>query len=529
MKNILLAILSGLLLAVSWPTYGFPLFLFFGFVPLLVIEYNIRYKKRSKITIFGLAFLSFFIWNIITTWWIYNSSAFGMWVAEIVNTLMMTIVFWTYHVVAKKTNFTISTIFLACFWMSYEYLHLEWQVSWPWLNLGNGFASFSSWIQWYEYTGTFGGTLWIWIVNIGIFKSVLLFIEHKDKTILYRSAIRNGLLILIPILISVIILKTYTEKGKEIEVLLLQPNINPYTEKYNTSDKRVGELLTTLTNSEITDNTDFIIAPETVFADNNRLHQFSNSTAKKTAENILRIYPNAHFLSGISLIDVFNDPSRIRPQTNIHRENLFYDDYNSAFFVRPNGTNELYHKSKLVVGVENFPYQSILKPILGDVMIDLGGTVAKKTTQENREVFFTQDSTGVGTMICYESIYGEFTTGYVKNGADFLSIITNDAWWGNTQGHRQHLSFAKLRAIETRRSIARSANTGISAIINQTGTVVSSLGYEKQGVLKGTLKTNDKVTFYVKAGDYIARISIFLAVFIFLFSVTRRKQKIAKP
>ncbi len=527
MKNILLAILSGLLLAISWPTYGFPLFLFFGFTPLLVAEYGVRKEKYSKLKVFGLAFIAFFIWNMITTWWIYNSSAFGMWFAEIVNTLMMTIVFWIYHIVAKKTNFTISTLFLACFWMSFEYLHLQWQISWPWLNLGNGFASFTSWIQWYEYTGTFGGTLWVWIVNIGVFKSVLLFLEHRDKTILYRAAIRNGLFILIPILISFVILKTYTEEGKDIEVVLLQPNINPYTEKYNTSDKRVGELLTTLTNSEITESTDFVIAPETVFADNNRLHQFSNSTAKKTAGNILKMYPNANFLSGISLIDVFNDPSRIRTQTNIYKENVFYDDYNSAFFVRPDGTDELYHKSKLVVGVENFPYQSILKPILGDVMIDLGGTVAKKTTQEDREVFFTKDSIGVGTMICYESIYGEFTTGYIKSKANFLSIITNDAWWGNTQGHRQHLSYAKLRAIETRRSIARSANTGISAIINQTGSVVTSLGYEKQGALKGTLKTNDKVTFYVKAGDYIARIAVFLAIFIFLFSVTRRKQKIA--
>ncbi|GAA4274424.1 hypothetical protein GCM10022258_37200 [Aquimarina gracilis] len=410
--------------------------------------------------------------------------------------------------------------------MSFEYFHLQWQVSWPWLNLGNGFANFPSWIQWYEYTGTFGGTLWIWIVNIGVFKSILLFLEHKDKTILYRSAIRNGLIILIPIIISVIILKTYEEDGEEIEVLILQPNIDPYTEKYNTTDNRISKLLTSLTNTEITENTNFILAPETVFADNNRLHNFSKSIAKRTGQDIVKAYPNAHFLSGISLIDVFNDPSRIRQQTNIYKENIFYDDYNSAFFVRPDGTDELYHKSKLVVGVENFPYQSILKPIVGDVMIDLGGTVAKKTTQDDREVFFTRDSIGVGTMICYESIYGEFTTGYVRNKASFLAVITNDAWWGNTQGHKQHLSYARLRAIETRRSIARSANTGISAIINQTGTIVDQLGYEKQGALKGKLKTNDKITFYVKAGNYIARIAIFLTVFIFLFSMTRRRGKV---
>ncbi|GAA4107357.1 apolipoprotein N-acyltransferase [Aquimarina addita] len=523
MKNILLAISAGLLLSIGWPTYGFPLTLFFGFVPLLITEYRIRNNTYHKSQVFGFSFLTFFIWNMITTWWIYNSTPFGMWFAEIVNSLLMALVFLTYHIVARRATFTVSSIFLICIWMSFEYLHLHWEFSWPWLNLGNGFAHFTSWIQWYEYTGTFGGSLWILIVNIGVYKSLLLYLEHKNTSVLYRAALRNGLIILIPILISYLILSTYEEDGKNVEVLILQPNINPYTEKYNTTDDRVGELLTSLITKEITQNTDFIIAPETVFADNNRLKNFQYSMAKKTAELVLSQYPKTNFLSGISLVDVFKDPAKVHPQTNLHQRGFFYDNYNSAFLVRPDGSNELYHKSKLVVGVENFPYQSVLQPILGDAMIDLGGTVSKKTTQSDREVFFSKDSLGAAPIICYESIYGEFVTGYVRNKADFLAIITNDAWWGKTQGHQQHLAYAKFRAIETRRSIARSANTGISAIINQTGNIVSTLDYEEQGVLKETLKTNDKITFYVMAGDYIARVSIFLMIFIFLFSVTKRR------
>ena len=177
-----------------------------------------------------------------------------------------------------------------------------------------------------------------------------------------------------------------------------------------------------------------------------------------------------------------------------------------------------------MVGVENFPYQDILKPVLGDVMIDLGGTVAMKTTQPDREVFTLKDSVSTAPIICYESIYGEYVTGYVKNGAQFLSIITNDAWWGNTAGHRQHASYAKLRAIETRRSVARSANTGISEIIDPTGKVTHKLGYEKQGTLSGKIILNDEITFYALHGDYIARISKFLALFIFLFAIVGFKR-----
>lgn len=526
MKHIIFAIATGLLLATGWPTYGFPLFLFFSFVPLLIAEYQLRYQKHHNLKVFGVAFLGLFIWNMITTWWIYNSTPFGMWFAEFVNTLLMALVFLIYHFIARRATFTVASFFLASIWMSFEYLHLEWQFSWPWLNLGNGFASFTSWIQWYEYTGTFGGSLWIWLVNIGVFKSVLLYLEHKDKTILYRSALRNGLIILIPMLISLLILATYKEEGKDIEVILLQPNINPYTEKYNTTDKRVSELLKKLAIPAITKNTNFVIAPETVFADNTRLKRFSTSIAKKTGVELVLEADSLNFLSGISMFDAFKDSTRVHDQTNIHRKGFFYDDYNSAFFVRPDYSYELYHKSKLVVGVENFPYQKLLKPLLGDAMIDLGGTVAKKTTQPDREVFFTKDSIGAAPIICYESVYGEFVSGYVRNGAHFLSIITNDAWWDNTQGHQQHLAYAKLRAIETRRSVARSANTGISAIIDQKGNIINQLEYEQQGALKGTLKTNDRITFYTKTGDFIARAALFLAGFIFLFSITKRRGKI---
>ena len=220
----------------------------------------------------------------------------------------------------------------------------------------------------------------------------------------------------------------------------------------------------------------------------------------------------------------FQDPGLVTGQSNQIGPGDWYDDYNSAFLVNANDSVHFYHKSKLVVGVENFPYQEVLRPLLGNVMIDLGGTVAMKTTQKERGVFEFNNQEKVAPIICYESVYGDYVTGYVRNGADFLAIITNDAWWGNSQGHKQHLSYAKLRAVENRRAIARSANTGISAFINEKGHIVSSLGYEEQGALRGQVSLNQRLTFYTKYGDYIARISQFLALFIFLFAMVKWKR-----
>ncbi|RKS45164.1 apolipoprotein N-acyltransferase [Gillisia mitskevichiae] len=526
MKNLLYAILSGILLAFAWPTYGFPLLLFFGFVPLLYLEYKLRSSsgKSIKLKVLGYGYLSFFIWNLITTYWLYFSTPFGGAFAISVNSLLMALVFLLYHIVAKRTNFKASSAFLICLWIVFERLHLNWEFSWPWLNLGNGFSNYINWVQWYEYTGTFGGSLWVWLVNIAIFKSLLLYKEHGKKEILIRSSIKISLMIILPIALSYLILANYTEGKDKIEVVILQPNINPYTEKYNTTDTRIGELLVELSDSLATEKTDLLIAPETVFADGTALSQFPRSEAIYFGDQLIKRNPNLNFLSGISMFERFNDPKKVGKQSNYIGPNDWYNDYNSAFFMNSESEPELYHKSKLVVGVENFPYQDILKPILGNIMIDLGGTVAMKTTQENREVFQLKRDQNTAPIICYESVYGEYVTGYVKNGANFLTIITNDAWWGNTQGHKQHLSYASLRAVETRRSVVRSANTGISAFINETGQVTKSLGYAKQGSIKSEITINDKQTFYVKYGDYIARISQFLALFLFLFSVVKYKR-----
>jgi apolipoprotein N-acyltransferase len=143
-------------------------------------------------------------------------------------------------------------------------------------------------------------------------------------------------------------------------------------------------------------------------------------------------------------------------------------------------------------------------------------------TQKDRGVFFSAvDSTGIGPIICYESVYGEFVTGYVKNGANLLFVITNDGWWGDTPGYHQHAAFSSLRAIETRRSLARSANTGISCLINQRGDIFQKLGWWKRGAIKGTLNANRKLTYYVKNGDYIGRTACIFSILIVALYIVR--------
>lgn len=520
----LLALYSGILLGLAWPTYGISLLAFIGFVPLLFAELKLRNNHpKSGVKVFLAAYITFFSWNLIATWWIYYSTFFGMLFAVLVNSLLMSLVFLIYHKVALRLPAKIHLVFLVAIWLAFEKFHLNWAFSWPWLNLGNVFATSTSYIQWYEYTGSFGGGLWVWLLNIGFFKLIQKFNkEGKSKEVLLRLGTLLGFIVL-PIVISLFIKSNYTEKENRLHAVILQPNVDPYDEKLRLTNNQIGQMLVELAAEKTDDSTDVILAPETVFYRDMRYDAFTTSPGFLRLKRFLGEYPNANFIGGISLVEVIHNQAKVGPETNRYNANTWYNEYNSAFLM--SGAFDsipLYHKSKLVVGVETFPYKSILEPIFGDIMLDVGGTVSIRSTQKERSILQTAKFKAA-PIVCYESVYGEFDTGYVSKGANFLAIITNDAWWRNTQGHKQHLNYARLRAIETRRSVVRSANTGVSAIINQTGEIEQTLPYDEQGVIKGTINLNDSITFYVKYGDYIARVAIFITGILLLFAFTKKR------
>lgn len=208
---------------------------------------------------------------------------------------------------------------------------------------------------------------------------------------------------------------------------------------------------------------------------------------------------------------------------------FYYDRFNTAFLVDTSFSLQRHHKSKLTPGVEYMPSWGPLS-FLESMAIDLGGTVGSLAIDEEQIPFMTLDSLVVAPLICYESIYGEFCGNFVGRGAQLIFIITNDGWWGNTPGHKQHFSMARLRAIELRRSIARSANTGISCFINQRGDVFQETNYWEPAVIGQQINANDEITFYARMGDYIGRISVFLTVIFSLISIVfgiRKKKQLA--
>jgi len=521
--RLLLSVFSGVLLSLAW--LGFPgWILFVAFLPLLAVEkFFVDHAREYRgVSFWGHALLTVFIWNILTTWWIMHATLLGAALAIIANSFFMSLVWWLAHAARRRYKSYLGYIALAAFWISFEYFHYHWDIEWPWLQLGNGFANNVKLIQWYEFTGAFGGTLWVITLNVLLFKMIEQFRNSEKREFVITSSV-FGILLVVPMVISLTMYFSYKEKDAPKVVAVIQPNINPYSESYDmTAENRKKDIFLRLANTVTTDETDFIVGPETVFEnpwywdesklDNNRfLHEM---------ERFLHNYPKAEMVFGISSFKIYPNEKEAT-STARTRDGISYDRFNTALFLDRDGETQIYHKSKLVVGVEKMPFMKYLG-FISDLVIDIGGTTGSLGRQKDASVFTAQDGTKIAPVICYESIFGEYVTDYVKQGAALIFIITNDGWWKNTPGYKQHMSFARLRAIENRRSIARSANTGISCFINQRGDVSQATSWWVEAAISGTINSNNKLTFYTKNGDYIARISLFVSVLLVLLMVVKR-------
>ena len=536
MKYIFLSLISALLLSISWPTYGIPFFIFFAFVPLLLMEQEI--SKFSKIhkkgwAVFGLTYLAFFIWNVVTTGWLYhaknpdgNNSLLAVAIPVIVNSLLMSLVFQLYYWYKKVRGTYFGLVFFVAIWLSFERFHLNWEFTWPWLNLGNAFSEYPQLIQWYDTIGATGGSFWILLINVFAFYTLRIWQAGRIRKDLVKNISILVAIIVLPLLISIYKYNSYQEKPVgEVTTLLLQPKLDPYTEKYSKDSLQIlGELLSLAEENSKT-KVDFFIAPETAFPGNGSLSEngFNKSTSIAIAKEFLGKHPQSIFLTGASTHKFLFDEAETEDYSTKIQEGVWINSYNSALQIIPNQEVEVYHKAKLVPGVEIFPYIRYLKPILGDAMLDFGGANSSLGIDKERKVFSNRfNKAKMAPIICYESIYGEYVTDYVKNGANLLAIMTNDSWWDNTEGHKQLLSYARLRAIETRREIVRAANSGISAHINARGDILQDTFYDDRTALLVKANLLEEKSIYTKIGDLISRIAIFVLGFLIIYHFGER-------
>jgi apolipoprotein N-acyltransferase len=545
-RQIWLALLSAVLLWLAWPPFNFtsPILLI-AFLPLLIaldeIEQSDLKKKGTKV--FLLSGLTFLIWNTASIYWVFNSlnAVMDVFAASMLSIIpfglgafLMTLSFWLYQKVAKKTKTYLADLSLISFWMSYEYLHQYWDLKFPWMTLGNGFATTPQLIQWYEYTGVYGGSLWVLVANLLLFR---LYLKVKGKMSEVKGEVfeaeRIGFevkselqkvknsgtkwlsialasWIIIPIAISVVIYTNYEEDVNPSNVVVVQPNIDPYGKNFTYSATEQLNKLIKLSKKEGQINTEFFIWPETALVGFTEEKDFRNSPNFKTTTQFLDSFKNATVITGAETYNIYQKQETLSARYS--KENkLWWDSFNTAVAIERSPKLQFYHKSKLVPGVEKMPFPKLLS-FLNPLFEKFGGTTGGYGSQEQPSNLYSASGIGVVPAICYESIWGDWVAQSVNQGAQFIAVITNDGWWGNTSGKDQHLDYARLRAIENRRWVARSANTGISAFINQRGDVVQKTIWWQDAVIKQDINLNSEITFYTKHQDWIINPFLILSI-----------------
>ncbi|MDD2304794.1 MAG: apolipoprotein N-acyltransferase [Prolixibacteraceae bacterium] len=508
-----LSVISGILLSFPWIFSGLDWVLLFAFVPLLLADsLQLQQRKFENLSSsFLIGFIAFLLWNVLSTWWISYVSFLGMLFITSLNSLFMSSVWWLKNKVHQKFGAASGYFSLVVFWIAFEFLNHHGLLPWPWLTLGNGFANAVKIIQWYEFTGVLGGSVWILLSNILIFIAVRNLLDQARLKFVWSTGLALSAIIF-PIALSLYLYINYSEKGTMQNVVVLQPNIDPYTEKFSgmSADDQISKLIS-LADSRITDSTDLVLAPETslppLWEDSLALQ----SPSLLPLSQIIDRFPNVSFIVGAITQRKFRSGE---PVSNTARQSndgkYSFDVFNSAVMIDRTGMIQFSHKNILVAGVEKDPFREYFS-FLPDYMLDLGGINCSLASGKEPKVFDLSSTRKVGPVICFESVFGEHVRQLVMNGANYIAVLTNDGWWKDSPGVWQHFGYSRIRAIETRRSVVRSANTGISGCINQRGDVLVQTEIDVCDGVSSRIGMNNSITFYVSHGDYLGWISLFLS------------------
>lgn len=516
-------ILSVILLAPGWLGLS-GMTLFAGFVPLLWISDSYGPSRRDWWRMFGWATLAFVLWNAATVWWIWYATPVGPIAATLASTTLNLIAFMLFHTVSKHAPKALAYVTLVAAWITTEYWYTVGDFSWPWLILGNGFSHDVWAVQWYEYTGVFGGSLWVLVANILLFEA---WKARRNR----RKWVAAVAAIALPMIASAVVRSCWTQPAEgSVRVSIIQPNVDCYDKFHGDTERQEQNILQLL--GEVPGDAQFILLPETAvpgYYNEPLLSDYPWGAGDEAGlfwqqlrDSLRRDHPGALLVTGANTLRHYAAGAQTETARRDRFGNGYYDVFNSAVGLDSAGRLQLHHKGRLVIGVENTP--TWVFDVMRFLVIDLGGVVGQIGKGQHGTAF-EHDGVSVGPAICYEGLYGDFFGDFVRRGAQFMAIVSNDGWWGDTPGYRHLFSISRLRAIEHRRAIARSANTGRSGFISPLGEVGQTLEWEERGVLTDDLPLNSETTFYTRYGDYVARIAKYVLLLSVLYFVAYRVKR----
>lgn len=454
--------------------------------------------------------------------------------ASVANAFLQTLPLMLYAYLRKRnTNRFWALAGFIFFWLSFEYLHFNWDLSWSWITLGHAFTFYPTYIQFIEFTGVLGISFWVLLVNALLWLGIIR--ERNVKAFTLAGCFS----LIFPLLIAPIIMnpeRKVFEKSGELKVRIIQPNIDPY-EKFNhlSDEAQINSLVEQIKSAPL-NGVKLVVLPETALPfyleegyvmHHSLMEPLLELCAKEDCSILTGAVAMRHFQ------DCGNAPASARTFEDQSGNKYCFETYNAATALYKGSPGLIYKKAKLVPFTERTPFLEQLSFLKG-WEIDLGGGMGSFGYPDSIFSLPLHNRVLAAPVICYESQFGDYVRQLFLKGAELGCIITNDGWFGNSSGYIQHAYLSTLRAIENRREFARCANTGMSLFVDSKGNIEQKIGWWKKGILDRTMNLYQERTFYMTYGDYIGRISLGLSIIIFFISTwgavkknyLRRRRKI---
>ncbi|MCE5313137.1 MAG: apolipoprotein N-acyltransferase [Nitrospiraceae bacterium] len=499
------SLITGLLLALSFPDHNFFIFAWVGLVPLLITAYGSDTKQA-----FIKGFIAGLVFFTTTIYWISHSIHHYGHIPLILSLLLVVILCAylalyvgafaaIYSYCMKKTD--LPAVFIApVFWTTLEFLRSYLMTGFPWASLGYSQYSFLHFIQIADITGIYGISFLLVAINGAITDLVIMEKRKIEKPLYTLVPTISGLTLLCVSLVLVFSYGFYrlnqNRPLKDVRIAVVQGNIEQDAKWSPEYQNTVISIYKDLSRQASVHAPAMIVWPESALP-------FAFNYDKKLAEDLTAFQKelNAYLLTGSIMVK----------QPDPEKKILSPGSSNSAILLDRDGKlSYVYDKIHLVPFGEYVPLRGLLFFVdrlaygIGEYIP--GDTYLKATTPFGR----------FGTLICYEIIFPGMVRKFFTKGGDFIVTITNDAWFGRTKGPYQHFSMAVFRAIENRKPVIRAANTGISGLIDSNGRIqmASSLFERRYMILNA--KTDSFMTFYTKFGDIFTYLSIISALFIIM-------------
>ncbi len=485
---------AGLLLGLSFP----PVDLSFLTIPAFVLLFHLSEKCDSNKQLAYYGYFGFVLWNLIGTYWLMMASAIAGIAAILANAVIMTIPLVLFRGFSRSFEKSWHIALLqASAWVAYEFLHHNWDLSWTWLSIGNAWANQIGLVQYISATGHLGITFWV------IFTASLAYSAIKKKNQIIAIAATFSLLLPSGTSFLYYVGSGINPVSSTTNVTVIQPNHDSYLDYGGMRDKReVLDSLFSITKRTKAPETDLVVWPENAI---DGVTYINSVTTNRVADSAKAW--NTAFISGTGLYKLYDTPPTLYRDTFQGRARNFF---NSALYVNKSGKVSRYDKHNLVPIVERFPFVDFFNAI--DVFRWFNWGRIAQFGKGTEPIAIIENNFTTQGLICYDSVYPEWIREFVRNGTDFITIITNDGWWGNSSGHVQHFSYARLRAIEFDRWIVRSANNGTSGIIDPSGRVIIKTHYWTKTGFNFEVPHKNTMTLFTKFGDWFSYLCLLIVI-----------------